>query len=374
VLTTDQYFGDLVQNGGVLAPSETSGLTIITGDFNQAGPASLEIEIAGTIPGNQYDKLAVSGTATLAGSLDIVLLNGFSPTPGDSFDVLTAEAISGDFANYQLPALPDGAGWQADILVDGQGPTDVLRLTVENIVIDFDPWSDLNEIRPNGEYFFGLMIKTTSVAAGDAYDFDASTVDADSLRAGPDGASNIAQILSADYDEDGDLDYIFAFRVHETGLTCLDHRITVSGTDLSGNPIGGTDIIVPVQCEEIATIDLDPWNVANEVRPNDSYTVPVAIMSTSVASGEAADIDATQIDPASLKFGPNQVPHTGAIITTDLDGDLDTDVVFGFDAFSSGIACGDTELIMEGNLYTTIPIVGVDSITTTDCDSGSCHP
>jgi T5SS/PEP-CTERM-associated repeat protein len=374
VLTTDWFYGDLVQNGGIMTLHDSPTVTNISGNFNQAGPGKLKIDISGN-SSSQYDNLAVSGTATLAGSLSVKLKNDFSPAPGDSFDVLTAEVISGDFANYHFPTLPDGLGWRAHILVDENGATDVLRLTVENIVIDFDPWSDLNEIRPKDEYNFGLMIKTTSVAAGDAYDFDASTVDVDSLRAGPDGAPNVAVvILPADYDEDGDTDYIFSFRIHETGLTCQDQMIIVTGTDLSGNPIGGTDLIVPVQCEEIATIDVDPWNAANEVRPNDSYTVPVAIMSTSVANGEAADIDATQIDPASLKFGPNEAPHTGSIIMTDLDSDSDTDVVFGFDAYSAGIACGDTELAVAGNLYDTLAIVGVDSITTTDCDSGGCHP
>jgi T5SS/PEP-CTERM-associated repeat protein len=373
-LTTDWFYGDLVQNGGIMTLHEDPSVTNISGNFHQAGPGKLKIDISGNSY-SLYDNLTVSGTATLAGILSVKLKNGFLPAPGDGFDVLKAEVISADFANFQFPTLPDGLGWRSHILVDEVGPTDVLRLTAENIVIDFDPWSDLNEIRPKDEYNFGLMIKTTSIAAGDAYDFDASTVDVDSLRAGPDGAQNVAVvILPADYDEDGDTDYIFSFKVQYTGLTCQDQMIIVTGTDLSGNPIGGSDRIVPVNCEEIATIDVDPWNMANEIRPNDSYTVPVSIMSTSVANGEPADIDATQIDPTSLKFGPNQVPHTGAIITTDLDSDSDIDVVFGFDAFSSGIACGDTELTVEGRLYDTQEIVGMDSITTTDCDSGGCHP
>jgi hypothetical protein len=213
------------------------------------------------------------------------------------------------------------------------------------------------------------------VADGDPYDFDASTVDVGSLRAGPAGAPNVAvNILTADYDQDGDTDYIYAFRVHETGLTCTSSTIMVTGSDLSGNAIGGSDLIAPTQCEEIATIDVDPWNAANEVRPNDSYIVPIAIMSTSVASGEPADIDATQVDPASLQFGPNQTPHIGPIITTDLDGDSDIDVVFGFDAYDAGIACGDSEMTVVGELYDTTPIIGTDAIATIDCDTGGCHP
>jgi hypothetical protein len=333
------------------------------------------MEIGGTIAGSQYDKLIVGGTATLAGTLNGTLLNGFAPVPGDVFDALTADTIVDDFSSYQLPALTGGAGWRSRILADEYGVTDVLQLTVENIVIDFDPWSALNEIRPKDEYLVGLMIKTTSVADGDPYDFDASTVDVGSLRAGPAGAPNVAvNILTADYDQDGDTDYIYAFRVEETGLTCTSSTIMVTGSDLSGNAIAGSDLIVPTQCEEIASIDVDPWNAANEVRPNDNYTVPIAIMSTSVANGEPADIDATQVDPASLQFGPNQTPHTGSIITTDLDGDSDVDVVFGFNAYDSGIACGDSELTVVGELYDTTPIIGTDVIATTDCDTGGCHP
>jgi hypothetical protein len=119
---------------------------------------------------------------------------------------------------------------------------------------------------------------------------------------------------------------------------------------------------------------VDPWNASNIVRPNDSYTVPVAVLSTQVANGDAGDIDALQVNPASLRFGPNGAPHTGSTIVSDLDGDSDTDVVFGFDAYAAGIACGDTELTMEGNLYDTLPIVGMDSITTTNCETGGCHP
>jgi hypothetical protein len=245
----------------------------------------------------------------------------------------------------------------------------------ENITIDFDPWSATNEIRTKDTYFFALQINTTSVVDGDAYDFDASTVDPASLVVGPGLAPNVAQtILTADYDNDGDTDYIFAFRVHESGVNCLDTTITLLGRTLSGDPIVGRDTIVPINCEEVVEMDVEPWNTANEVRPNDSYTVPVGIMTTSVAAGDAVNIDVSQIDPASLKFGPNLVPHVGGVITADLDGDLDNDAVFGFNAFDSGIACDDTELNMEGKLYSGQPIIGVDAIVTTECTTGGCHP
>ena len=250
----------------------------------------------------------------------------------------------------------------------------VVETVDQNVIIDFDPWSNQNEMRPKDAYAFSIMIKTTRVADGDPYDFDAATVDATSLRVGPDMAPNVSLPLTADYDEDGDTDYIFGFRMEDTGITCFDNTITLSGADLSGIPIAGTDLTVPINCEEIATIDVDPWNTSNEVEPDRDYIVPVAILSTSTAQGEAADIDATQVDISSLMFGPNRTPHAGSTVVADLDNDSDTDIVVGFNAINSGIACGDTEVNMEGNIASGLPIIGVDTITTVECETGGCHP
>jgi hypothetical protein len=75
-------------------------------DINQDGPASytqnpagaLDINIAGTSPGTQFDRLAVTGTASLSGTLNIGLLNGFVPALGSVFGILTASSVSGRFA------------------------------------------------------------------------------------------------------------------------------------------------------------------------------------------------------------------------------------------------------------------------------------
>jgi len=39
----------------------------------------LNIELGGTTAGTQYDRLRVSGTATLASALNVTLANGFTP-------------------------------------------------------------------------------------------------------------------------------------------------------------------------------------------------------------------------------------------------------------------------------------------------------
>jgi hypothetical protein len=250
----------------------------------------------------------------------------------------------------------------------------VLEFISNNIDVDFDPWKADNEIRPRNDYFIAIQISTTSIADGDAYDFDAADVDPASLQVGPNMAEVAAAILTADYDNDGDTDYIFGFRMADTGLTCIDTSIAIAGQTFSGDPIAGHDTIVPVDCEDIVDIDVDPFNASNIVRPDDDYQLTVGILGMNTADGDALDLDATQVDVDSLRFGPAEAPNTSSPITGLLDGDSNTDLLVSFSMLDSGIACGDTEVEMTGSLYSGQPIEGVDTITTTDCETTGCHP
>ncbi|MCB1608500.1 MAG: DUF11 domain-containing protein [Xanthomonadales bacterium] len=55
----------------------------------------LEMEVGGVTVGTQYDRLAVSGSATLDGTLDVFQFGGFTPAPMDVFDFITSPTISG---------------------------------------------------------------------------------------------------------------------------------------------------------------------------------------------------------------------------------------------------------------------------------------
>lgn len=58
--------------------------------------STTRMEINGTTPGTGHDQIVVGGTATLAGTLD--LLFGFTPSNGDTFTLIDAASITGDFA------------------------------------------------------------------------------------------------------------------------------------------------------------------------------------------------------------------------------------------------------------------------------------
>jgi hypothetical protein len=102
--------------------------------------------------------------------------------------------------------------------------------------------------------------------------------------------------------------------------------------------------------------------------------VLVGVKSTSTAAGDAVNLDALQIDPASLRFGPAGAHNMTTPLTTDLDGDTDTDVIFGFAVEDSGILCGDTDVMLEGEQYDGYPLAGASDIVTTDCVTSTCHP
>jgi hypothetical protein len=79
-------------NAGVL---EIGGTVSVQGNYTQTAGAALDIDIAGP---STYGTLTVSGTATLAGTLNVALVNGFTPAPGASFTILSFGARSGDFS------------------------------------------------------------------------------------------------------------------------------------------------------------------------------------------------------------------------------------------------------------------------------------
>jgi hypothetical protein len=102
------------------------------------------------------------------------------------------------------------------------------------------------------------------------------------------------------------------------------------------------------------------------VNPRSKGVIPVAVLTTVAADGTV--FDATQVDPATVAFGPGGAPEVhnrGHIEDVDNDGDLD--MVLHFDTQLSGIACGDTEAILTGMTYAGVEFEGKDSIKTAGC-------
>ncbi len=123
-----------VFNGGVVAPGSAVGALHVNGNYTQATFGQLLIELAGTTPGTQYDQLLVSGTVALGGTLQVSLMNGFTPIIGNAFDILDWGSLGGAFATLQLPALGSPLVWDTSKLYI----TGVLAVSGPTVLGDFN--------------------------------------------------------------------------------------------------------------------------------------------------------------------------------------------------------------------------------------------
>tara|TARA_R110002049_G_scaffold305056_3_gene501175 strand:+ start:136789 stop:138867 length:2079 start_codon:yes stop_codon:yes gene_type:complete len=130
---------------GTLAAGNSPGQTHVQGDYTQGTEATLEIELAnfsavdGT-PGVDFDFYVVDGEATLMGTIDVLAFGTYSPSIGDTFEVINAETIHA--LNLGFTGLP---GFQYDVISKGNGR--------EALILAFVP-------EPNSFAFFaaGLSI------------------------------------------------------------------------------------------------------------------------------------------------------------------------------------------------------------------------
>ncbi len=92
VITADLTNAGTISPGTGLVP----GALAVDGDYTQSALGFFEEEISAT---DAFGALFDSGVATLDGTLDISLLNGYVPDVGTTFFFLNASAVNGAFAN-----------------------------------------------------------------------------------------------------------------------------------------------------------------------------------------------------------------------------------------------------------------------------------
>src|SRR5205814_2591286 len=111
------FFGSY--NGGVTGggaafiegdhrPGASPALVRFDGDVAYGSGARLQVELGGTARGSQYDAVDVGGVASLSGVLDVSLINGFQPSAGQQFTVMTFASRFGDFTEYRHLDLGNG--------------------------------------------------------------------------------------------------------------------------------------------------------------------------------------------------------------------------------------------------------------------------
>ena len=128
-------------------PGNSPGtLTLNVDEFVQGPAGRTVVEVAGLTPGEGYDQLVISGTATLGGTLEVQLLEDetldlFRPQDGTTFRFLAATGgVEGVFDAVEVNT--PGISAELDIAYDGQ---DVMVTVVETTLLgDFnndDMWT-----------------------------------------------------------------------------------------------------------------------------------------------------------------------------------------------------------------------------------------
>jgi len=134
---------------GVLRIGNSPGSATIDASLEFDNSTWWEVEIGGT-EFAEFDSLSVTGTAALAGRLDISLIDPlegssvFAPGSGDIFDILTADTIEGVFSSVFFPSeglLSAGLIWELKYLQDYNGTTtDIVRLEVSSVPLPASIW------------------------------------------------------------------------------------------------------------------------------------------------------------------------------------------------------------------------------------------
>lgn len=98
---TGSIAGTLVVNGGRVEPGDPAGTglgTLSTAGYTQNAGGSLVIEVGGDGEG-AFDRVTAVGTASLGGTLEVSLEDGYVPAPGTTLTILNATTRVGTFAS-----------------------------------------------------------------------------------------------------------------------------------------------------------------------------------------------------------------------------------------------------------------------------------
>ncbi len=126
-----------------------SPATVYRGSVQYRGV--LELEVGGTTAGSQFDQLRHAlgaGIADLGGMLELKLIDGFVPAAVDSFEVLTALSLLGEFENVAGGMRLETAGGEGSFVVqyDYAAKRVVLGdfLAAQQFASDFDKDGDVD--------------------------------------------------------------------------------------------------------------------------------------------------------------------------------------------------------------------------------------
>ncbi|MCI0335305.1 MAG: autotransporter-associated beta strand repeat-containing protein [Planctomycetes bacterium] len=144
------FFGDVTGGGtftgtgtvnfeGDLSPGNSPAAVSFAGSVGFGPGASLEIELGGLTPGTQFDHLVIAGSASLAGILNVSLINDFTLSLGDSFEIADISgALNGTFFGLAEGATVGNFGGRDLLITYAGGDGNDVALFVPGLPGDFN--------------------------------------------------------------------------------------------------------------------------------------------------------------------------------------------------------------------------------------------
>ncbi|WP_233148428.1 CARDB domain-containing protein [Rhodopirellula sp. MGV] len=154
-----------VLNEFAITPSPSANMIAVTGSYQQSSTGQFVVEIGGLTAGTHHDQIAVGGEAIINGKLQIVPLNGYLPSLGQEFLVLSSSGVAGAFSNIVGAAIGNNIKLQPDIRADG-----VYLVAVEDVgpkVIGNLPSSDVRHSLSSIDVAFDEPLRSSSISIDD---------------------------------------------------------------------------------------------------------------------------------------------------------------------------------------------------------------
>lgn len=99
-------------NAGRVRPGASAGRLTFTGSLIQSDTAQFDLEIGGPTAATDFDQVVISGTARLAGTVNLTLTNGYVPDPTNVFPIVTYASLTGGFNAFNGLAINADLGFE----------------------------------------------------------------------------------------------------------------------------------------------------------------------------------------------------------------------------------------------------------------------
>jgi hypothetical protein len=319
-----------------------------------------------------YDDCGIYGTTTWG---EKVLFqrgstNTYPTSYGEGYPVGTGPWLNLESLTVQLRGVPT--------FTPSQGCIAPCKFSIDNleindaavVEIDFDPWNAGNVINPTLDYFITVQITTTP-------DFSGVDVDPASVRLGPNNAPLAAAVITGNHDGDADTDYIFGFKMQDTGISCVHNRIILTGQTFDGVPFAAADnVVMHADCFETETVDLDvaPYDPDNNISPDNDNAIQVMLKMMNDDYGDPIFFNPSRA--TDVRIGPNRASRISSVRQSEYyKGGYDYLKTFRME--DTGITCDDTEVEVVGlnfsNFESGAPAFKVIAPIDPDCNT-QCHP